>query len=99
MHGSSRDEGITIKPTAVGDPTLHGVTKSVRIPIQAQWTGSRIEVVGSYDVALADYGITPPTGFLVLSIADHGTIELHLLFAKGLSALRARRGCGRPVPR
>jgi hypothetical protein len=25
---------------------------------------------------------SPPIGFLVLSVADQGTIELHLLFAK-----------------
>jgi hypothetical protein len=32
--------------------------------------------------ALADHDIEPPTGFLVLSIADTGTVELHLLFAR-----------------
>ena len=34
------------------------------------------------DVALSDYGITPPVGFMVLSIADQGTIEVHLLFTQ-----------------
>jgi hypothetical protein len=38
------------------------------------------------DVVLADYQITPPTGFLVLSIADQGKIEMHLLFQKGASS-------------
>jgi polyisoprenoid-binding protein YceI len=72
--------GEVIEVDAVGNLTLHGVTNQVTIPMQATWTGSRLEVVGSFDVALADYAIDPPTGFLVLSIADTGTVELHLLF-------------------
>jgi polyisoprenoid-binding protein YceI len=76
-------EGETVTAEATGDLTLHGVTKQVTVPIQARWTGDRIEVVGSVDVALADFGIEPPTGFFVLSVADHGTVELHLLFDRG----------------
>lgn len=41
------------------------------------------EVVAGFDVALADYGIRPPTEFFVLSVADHGRVELHLLFRLG----------------
>ena len=52
------------------------------MPVEARWTGDLIEVVASFDIALADFGIEPPTGFLVLSVADQGTIELHLLFAR-----------------
>ncbi len=72
--------GEVVEVDAIGNLTLHGVTNQVTIPMQATWTGSRLEVVGSFDVALADYAIDPPTGFLVLSIADTGTVELHLLF-------------------
>ena len=32
---------------------------------------------------LSHYGIEKPNSFMVLSIADTGTIELHLLFTKG----------------
>jgi hypothetical protein len=42
--------------------------------------GDEIEAIGSVDVALTDYAIEAPTWFLVLSIANNGTIELHLLF-------------------
>ena len=31
-------------------------------------------------LAFSDYGISPPTLFIALSIADHGTIELRLMF-------------------
>jgi polyisoprenoid-binding protein YceI len=80
--GTKPKEGERIQLTATGDLTLHGVTKSVQVPIEARWTGSTIEATASFDVALADYGIDPPVGFLVLSIQDHGTIEMHLLLQK-----------------
>jgi polyisoprenoid-binding protein YceI len=74
-------EGIT--ENATGDLTLHGVTKRVTVPIQAKWTGQRIEVVASFDVALADYGIEPPTiPGRVLSVDDTGTVEMALNFVK-----------------
>jgi polyisoprenoid-binding protein YceI len=80
--GSVPKSGETVNATATGDLTLHGVTKSVSVPVQARWNGETVEVVGSVDVALADYGIEPPVGFLVLSIADHGTIEFDLFFTR-----------------
>ena len=73
-------EGKVVEIDAIGDLTLHGVTRSVTVPIQAKRSGDVIEAVASVDVALADYDIDPPTGFLVLSIAETGTVELHLLF-------------------
>jgi polyisoprenoid-binding protein YceI len=78
--GSRPKEGEAIELTAAGDLMLHGVTKQVSVPIQAEITGDRIQAIASFDVALADYDIEPPTGVVILSIADTGTIELHLLF-------------------
>ncbi len=80
--GEAPGAGDVVEVEAVGELTLHGVTRQVTVPIQARWTGELIEVVASFDVALADYDIEPPTGFLVLSIADAGTIELNLLFGR-----------------
>jgi hypothetical protein len=37
-------------------------------------------VTGSLEINFADYNITPPTSFLVLSVADQGTMELQLFF-------------------
>lgn len=78
--GSVPAEGETVEAEATGELTVHGVTRPVTAPIEAVWTGDAIEAVASFDVALADHEIEPPTGFLVLSIADRGTVELHLLF-------------------
>ena len=80
--GSVPTAGKELNLEATGNLTLHGVTKQVTVPIKAQWTGSRIEAVASFPVALADYDITPPVGFLVLSLADQGQVEMHLLFEK-----------------
>lgn len=75
-------QGETVTTGAIGELTIHGVTREVTVPVEARWTDDQIEVVASLDIALADFEIEPPTGFLVLSVADQGTIELHLLFAK-----------------
>lgn len=81
--GEEPEPGETIEEEATGDFTLHGVTKRVTIPIEGRWTGERIEVVSSFDVALADYDIEPPTiPGRVLSVDDTGTVELRLIFVK-----------------
>lgn len=77
------EQGESATATALGDLTLHGVTQRVDVPVDAQWTGEHIEVAASLEITLADYDIEPPTGFLVLSIEDAGTMELHLLFRRG----------------
>ena len=55
----------------------------MQIPLTARLSGSVIEVTGSLEIAFADYGIEKPTSFLVLSIADTGTMELQLFLSRG----------------
>lgn len=70
--------------TLVGDLTIHGVTKSVEIPAQAQLANGTIQVAGSISFPLSDYGMTAPNiGGFIVSIADQGTLEFVLVFAKG----------------
>jgi hypothetical protein len=38
--------------------------------------------VGSTNIAFADYDIAQPKSMAVLSIEDHGTLELQLVFAR-----------------
>jgi polyisoprenoid-binding protein YceI len=75
-------DGQTIDVTAKGKLTLHGVTREVEIPLKAKLSGNVIVVTGSLDISFADYGITKPNSFAVLSIADTGTLELQLFFTK-----------------
>ena len=80
--GSVPADGQVIQATATGDLTIHGVTKSVQIPVEARVAGGVVTVTGSIDILFADFGISQPNSFLVLSIADHGTMEFQLLFTK-----------------
>jgi polyisoprenoid-binding protein YceI len=69
--------------SSTGELTIHGVTNEVTIELEAELQGDTAVVVGSAPISLADYGIDPPTGFSVLSIADQGTFEFQLFFARG----------------
>lgn len=75
-------KGQTLKVTVDGDLTLHGVTKSVSIPLEGRWDGSTIQVVGELPITMGDYGITPPTAPVVAEVDDHGSLELQLFFVQ-----------------
>jgi polyisoprenoid-binding protein YceI len=81
--GTVPADGQTIDATATGELTLHGVTQTIEVPIQAKLTGDVVTVTGSIDILFADYGIEQPTSFLVLSIEDHGIMEFQLHFRHG----------------
>ncbi len=72
--------GEDVTATASGDLTLHGVTRPVDVPIEARWSGSTIEVVGTIQIAFADYDIEPPSVGGFVSVEDEGEIELQLTF-------------------
>jgi polyisoprenoid-binding protein YceI len=76
--GALPAEGQVIELTAVGDLDLHGVTRQVQVPIQARLAGGVISVTGSLAITFADYAIRPPQAGIVLSVEDHGTMELQL---------------------
>ena len=68
----------------VGDLTLHGVTKTVQIPAQAQLANGIISVAGSLSFPLADFDIEAPNvGGFIVSIADTGTLEFLVQFTRG----------------
>jgi polyisoprenoid-binding protein YceI len=78
--GSLPAEGNVVDVTATGTLNLHGVTKDVQITLHAERRGGIIAVTGSLPIVFADYNITAPTSLFALSVNDHGTMELHLLF-------------------
>jgi polyisoprenoid-binding protein YceI len=81
--GSVPTDGVVVQATGTGDLTIHGVTKSVQIPVEARLSGNVVTVTGSIDIAFADYSIDRPVSFAVLTIADHGTMEFQLHLTKG----------------
>ncbi len=66
---------------AVGKMDLHGVARKVTVPMTARWNGDVIDLTGSLPVRLADYDIDPPAANVV-TVADTGTLELQLVFAR-----------------
>ncbi len=83
-HGPPSRTSATASPsssaTASGDLTLHGVTRPVDVPVEARWSGTTIEVVGTIPVNFADYDIEAPSVGGFVSVEDEGEIELQLTF-------------------
>ena len=75
-------DGQSFTATLTGNFTLHGVTREVSIPAEAQLSGDNLVVVGSIEILLADYEIQKPSGASVISIEDTGIMELQLFLAR-----------------
>jgi polyisoprenoid-binding protein YceI len=76
--GAVPADGEVVTATATGDLTIHGQTRSVQIPLEARPSGDVVTVTGSIEIVFADYGISQPESFMVLSIDDSGTMEFQL---------------------
>jgi polyisoprenoid-binding protein YceI len=73
--------GQAITVSATGALTIHGVTKTVTIPIDARLSGSQIELVGSITVPFSDFGMTPPSIGGFVSVQPNATMEFQLKLA------------------
>ncbi len=62
--------------------TIHGVTKRVTIPLDAQITNGRIEVVGSLTFPFSDFGMSPPNIANFVTVENNATLEFQLFFDK-----------------
>jgi polyisoprenoid-binding protein YceI len=68
--------------SVTGDLTLHGITRTVTVPIQGRASANSVELVGSYTFPLSDFKIDKPNSPFVVSIEDNGTLEFKLQFRK-----------------
>ncbi len=80
--GADAASGAEVTATAKGDLTINGVTKAVEFPLQAKLVDGTVVVVGSLDVTFSDFGVEVPSAPVVLSVDDHGTLELQLLLTR-----------------
>ena len=80
--GSVPQAGETVTATAVGDFTLHGVTKQVEIPVEARWDGRDVQVIGNIPIVFADYDMETPNIAGFVSVQDEGEMEFRLFFRK-----------------
>lgn len=74
--------GQAVKVSAVGDLTLHGVTKRVTIPLDVRYTGGRGELVGSLSFPMSDFDIDPPNVGGFVTVDPDATLEFKLLLEK-----------------
>ena len=74
--------GQTVRVSATGDLTIHGVTRSVTIPIDARLNGAKIELVGSITFPFSDFGMTPPSIGGFVSVQPSATMEFQLVLAQ-----------------
>jgi polyisoprenoid-binding protein YceI len=79
--GSVPPDGQEIAVKAIGDLTLHGVTKSVTFDLNAKLSGQNINVAGSTTIVFADYDIDNPSSGAAKT-GDDGLLEVLLVFAK-----------------
>jgi len=67
--------------SAVGELTLHGVTRSVTVDVQAALVGDGGQVTGSIPIVFSDFGVQAPSlGFV--TVEDHGFVEFSLTLTK-----------------
>jgi polyisoprenoid-binding protein YceI len=79
--GSLPGDKTEVNYTATGDLTLHGVTKSVDVPITARRNGANIEVSGTIPVKFSDYQIGNPSS-AAATTQDNGVVEFLLVFSQ-----------------
>jgi polyisoprenoid-binding protein YceI len=75
-------DGKIVTVQAEGDMTLHGVTKKVSIPLQVQRNGNEIRIVGNYDFAWDDFGMTAPSVPPFVSVTGNPKLEFDVKLSK-----------------
>jgi len=76
-------DGVIKAYHAAGDLTLHGQTRPVTFALQAERTGTGIEVSGSIPIVFAKWGITNPSFPPFVTTQNHGELEFLVKFASG----------------
>ena len=78
------ESGSTLLVDVVGDLTVKGTTNQVAFFLQATIVEPGIGlIIGSTEIFWEDFGITPPRAPIVVSVAEHGTVEFQLIVRPG----------------
>jgi polyisoprenoid-binding protein YceI len=80
--GEGAASGEPVAVTAVGDLTIHGVTRQVEIPLDAQLVDDTVVVTGSLEISFSDFDVDVPDSQVVVSVEDHGVMEMQLLLTQ-----------------
>ena len=65
-----------------GDLTIHGVTRTVTIPLDVRATGAVVEVAGALTFPFSDFEMDPPNIGGFVTVESDPTLELKLVLAK-----------------
>ena len=78
------EAGSTLLVDVVGDLTVKGTTNQVAFFLQATIVEPGIGlIIGSTEIFWEDFGVTPPRAPIVVSVAEHGTVEFQLIVRSG----------------
>lgn len=67
--------GKVAEVEAMGDLTLHGVTKLTTVTLQVKASGEAFIVAGQAPIVMADFDINPPSVPGFVEVDDHGSFE------------------------
>ncbi len=74
--------GGRVGVTANCDLTINGLTNQALFEIEAELDDGMILVTAPTEIEFADYQVTAPTAPLVLSVEDHGIVEVQLWMSR-----------------
>lgn len=75
---TSASDGASLTADVPGSFTIHGVTRTATVKVDASITGNVLTIVGSAPFTFAEYEIDAPTSQAVLSLEEQGTLEFQL---------------------
>ena len=74
--------GQIVNVSATGQLMIHGVTKTVTIPLQARLNGTQIELAGSITFPFSEFGMTPPSIGGFVTVQQNATMEFDVKLAQ-----------------
>jgi polyisoprenoid-binding protein YceI len=83
---SEAGSGSKVNLNLPGQLTIHGVARTVSIPIEARVSNGRLEVAGALEFPMSDFGIAPPNIANIVRVEPKGTMEFKLLLSKSQAA-------------
>lgn len=72
-------KGALVHVPVTGTLEIHGVSKTVTIPVELHLSASKLEAVGSITFPWAQFGMTAPSLGGFVNVTEHATMEFALL--------------------
>jgi hypothetical protein len=76
------DVGTSVEVSAPGILTVNGISQAVSVDLSADMVGEVLVVVGTLDIVFADFGVEVPSASIVISVEDHGVVEIQVFLTR-----------------